>query len=765
VLREEQIDIRRQRALAGRFTIEKLGHKRVFSDFAVTNPATGGRYTVGVRGFEVGDNTCTCPDFKANTLGTCKHIEAVLESLKDEVPPHVRQRKAAVTRPEVFLHYGEQIALGLHLPPRHSDALADLAKRYFDEKGLWKGGEDYAGFLAAADSAPEQVTIFTEVYEFINLAEERREMLAKEREWLAALDRVPSPPGPLSNEGRGGETARAPHPSPFMGEGGRKGEGVLASLLKHPLYDYQLRGAIFAACRGRTILGDDMGLGKSVQALAAAEILARARGITKVLIVAPASVKYQWDTETRKFTDRPVQLIDGTIEERRAQYAQPTFYRLVNYEQATRDLDALNEWQPDFVVLDEAQRIKNWEAKTSRAVKKLRSRYALVLTGTPLENKIEELYSIVAFVDDRRLGPAFQFLHDHRILDEKWNLVGYRNLAAIREKLAPIFLRRTRAEVLGQLPDRTDKTVFVELAPEQRVLYDEQWRALVRLITKPYLTDVDRKRILSCLANLRMVCDSTYLLDKQTNVSPKLDEFAELVAELLTDPSHKAVVFSQWETMLQKASERLDGLGVGHTLLHGRIPGKDRKALIDRFHSDPNCRVFLSTDAGGTGLNLQTADTVINLEVPWNPAVLEQRVARVHRMGQSRPVRVVHLVARNTIEERVLRAIERKTALFTGLFAGDADEMDFAALGTPTFLETVRTLVDEEQNVPAASVSESDERAKLAAAGVQFLEALAAVIAAEKHTIPPELATRGTVALRTILEALNGNGDDKPKEK
>lgn len=568
-------------------------------------------------------------------------------------------------------------------------------------------------------------------------------MLAKEREWLGALESEPRPSGSgcLLPDGRGSE--------------------VLDNLLKHPLYDYQLRGAIFAACRGRTILGDDMGLGKSIQALAAAEILARTRGIAKVLVVAPASVKYQWDAEIRKFTDRPVQIIDGSIEERRAQYTQPTFYRLVNYEQATRDLDALNAWQPDLVVLDEAQRIKNWEAKTSRAVKKLRSRYALVLTGTPLENKIEELYSIVAFVDDRRLGPAFQFLHDHRILDEKGNLVGYRNLAAIREKLSPIFLRRTRADVLGQLPDRTDKIVFVELAPEQRLLYDEQRRALVRLITKPYLTDVDRKRILSCLANLRMVCDSTYLLDKQTNVSPKLEEFAELVAELLTDPAHKAVVFSQWETMLQKTAERLDGLGVGHTLLHGRIPGKDRKALIDRFHSDPACRVFLSTDAGGTGLNLQAADTVINLEVPWNPAVLEQRVARVHRMGQSRPVRVVHLVARDTIEERVLRAIERKTALFEGLFAGDADEVDFAALGTPTFLETVRGLVDEE---PSATASPADDpRLKLAMAGVQFLEALAAVLAAERHAIPQEMATRGKAALRMILEALDGTPDTSPK--
>src|SRR5204862_1858111 len=118
-------------------------------------------------------------------------------------------------------------------------------------------------------------------------------------------------------------------------------------------------------------------------------------------------------------------------EERAAQYLQPTFYRLINYEQATRDLATVNDWGADLVVLDEAQRIKNWESKTSRAVKKLKSRYALVLTGTPLENKLEELYSIVQFIDDRRLGPAFQFLHDHRKLDSEGRLVGYRNLETI----------------------------------------------------------------------------------------------------------------------------------------------------------------------------------------------------------------------------------------------------------------------------------------------------------------------------------------------
>ena len=185
---------------------------------------------------------------------------------------------------------------------------------------------------------------------------------------------------------------------------------------------------------------------------------------------------------------------------------------------------------------------------------------------------------------------------------------------------------------------------------------------------KKYLTEVDRRRILACIANLRMLCDSTFLLDKQTNVSPKLEEFAELLRDLLGAGPHKVVVFSQWELMLRKAAEVVEKLGMGYTVLHGKVPGKERRALLERFRDDANCRVFLSTDAGGTGLNLQAADTVINLEVPWNPAVLEQRIARVHRMGQHRPVQVFNLVTRDSIEERVLRTLEKKRTLFEGVF-------------------------------------------------------------------------------------------------
>ncbi len=699
MLREEQIDLRRRRAAEEHFTIRNLGRNRVFSDYQITNPASGGSYKVSVRGFDVGDNTCECPDFRANTLGTCKHIEAVLAGLAEDVPPQVRRKKAAVTRPEVYLRYGEQLLLGIHLPPRPSDPLRDLADDFFDDRGLWKAGDDYPRLLDRIGAVPEQVVVQSDAMEHISREIDRHAMAEREKELVRQLER---------------------------------GE-LFLDLLNVPLYPYQMRGALFAAFRGRSILGDDMGLGKTVQTLAAAELLARERGIERVLVVAPASVKYQWETEVRKYTGRPVQVIEGTAAERRALYKQPTFYRLVNYEVAVRDLDELNAWQPDLIVLDEAQRIKNWASKTSMAVKKLRSRFAIVLTGTPLENKLEELYSIVQFVDDRRLGPAFQFLHDHRVIDEDGNLKGYRNLDAIREKLAPVLLRRTRGEVLSQLPARTDTTVYVEMSDAQRGPYAGQQQTLAVLLAKKYLTEVDRRRILACVQNLRMLCGSTFLLDRETNVSPKLDELAELLRELLGAGPHKVVVFSQWEVLLRKAAEVVDGLGLGHVLLCGAVPGKERRGLLERFRDDPDCRVFLSTDAGGTGLNLQAADTVINLEVPWNPAVLEQRIARVHRMGQHRPVQVFNLVTRDSIEERVLRALDTKRSLFESVFGGTSDEVLFESLGNQAFLETVRELFTDAPPRPAPepappAAGTPDPRQALVLAGVQFLEALAAAV-------------------------------------
>src|SRR5690349_20647559 len=237
MLREEQIDIRRRRAAAEQLRIQNLGRNRVFSDYQITNPKTGGQYRVSIRGFDVGDNTCECPDFRTNTLGTCKHIEAVLAALREETPPQLRRRKAAVTHPEIYLRYGEQLRLGLHLPPRPSPQMQALADTFFDPQGLWRAGDHYQNLIEAVEKVPEQVTIFSDAMEFMEREIERREMAEREKELVAQLE---------------------------MNE-------LTLDLLNVPLYPYQMRGALFLAYRGRAILGDDMGLGKTAQTLAATE--------------------------------------------------------------------------------------------------------------------------------------------------------------------------------------------------------------------------------------------------------------------------------------------------------------------------------------------------------------------------------------------------------------------------------------------------------------------------------------------------------------
>lgn len=715
MLREEQIDIRRQRGRLSQFAIENLGKNRVFSEYRVTNPESGGQYTVVIRSYDTGDNTCTCPDFRSNTLGTCKHIEAVLDRAQADGEP-VRRRRAAVTRPEVDLDYSApQLRLRLFLPPRHSEKLRELSEKYFDASGLWNGKQTEMDLIHAIHLVPEPVTVTQNAMEFVARESERRELLAREAELLAELD--------------------------------SKGDAAtIRRLLKAPLYDYQARGAIFLACRGRAILGDDMGLGKSVQTLAAIELLARERGISKVLVVAPASVKFEWEKQVRQFTDRTVSCVEGLKDVRETLYQQADFFKLVNYEQVVRDLAELNAWAPDVVVLDEAQRIKNWESKTSRAVKKLRSRFAMVLSGTPLENRLEELYSVVQFVDDRRLGPAFEFLHEHRQVDEQGRLIGYQKLDRVRERLAPVLLRRTRAEVLTQLPPRTDSIRFVELAPEQQHMYDEQRANLGRLLSKPVLSDLDRKRVLACITNMRLICDSTFLFDKQTNVSPKIDELSELIQDLLSSGDHKAIIFSQWETMLHKVADLLHDLGVSFSMLHGGMSGPERRQSLKRFE-DADCRVFLTTDAGGVGLNLQVADTVINMELPWNPAVLEQRIARAHRLGQDRPVRVVHFATRGTIEERVLKALEAKSNLFGAVFDGESDEISFNALADNGLMESIRDVAGDD--VPPAVPSNRSAQE----AHVRMLEAMAQFDAV--GPLPAPLADRARLAIEAICQSLS----------
>lgn len=680
MLVEEQIQARQERAREAIKKITARPPNGPYGDYAVRS-TSGKDYRVAMRGPGLFDNYCSCPDFAVNTLGTCKHIESLLQRLRSRRGSALKRQNFQRRRASLSLRYGETIDVRLRLPEGASAELRQVAARYFDSSGTLHEGryKEFGKLLDELRRVDEAAVVYSDVVEFVDRMNEFDEGLEFERRRVRELE---------------------------------AGKLPLDNLLKQPLFPYQMRGALFAAGRGRVILADDMGLGKTIQTLAAVELLRQRRGIQRVLVIAPASVKYQWQTEIEKFCDRSVQVIDGLHPQRKKLYERPAFFNLINYELVLKDLERIQALGADVIVLDEAQRIRNWVTATARCVKQLKSRYAIVLTGTPLENKLEELYSVVEFVDGRLLGPAFRFLKEHVVTNEKGKLLGYRNLGEVRRRLEPILLRRTRSEVLRELPKRSDQIFRVRMTKEQAEPYWEQNEILARLMHKwehqGWLSEIDLRRITCCIQNMRMLCNSTYLFDKETNVSPKLDEFREIIRELAIEEGRKVVVFSEYERMTRLAGEVLKKLKIDFVSLHGHVPARKRGALIKRFREDPDCKVFFSTDAGGVGLNLQAATAVINFEPPWNPARLEQRIGRVHRMGQLHPVQVIHMLTENSIEERVWETMRLKKALFAGVFESGDDEISFEKLGRKSMLQSLKE-VFAERSEPAGGIAPGSE--------------------------------------------------------
>jgi superfamily II DNA or RNA helicase len=684
--------LRRQFGREQAFVLENLGDEAFFSEFRVGNPQAKSSYRVAIRGLQPGDNFCSCPDYSSNELGTCKHIEFVLARLEKK-----RGAKAAFARgwqpafSELYLRNGEARAVhfrpGSECPP----AVRKAAGLIFDEAQGGRLPEERFGelerFLAAVAKSGHDLRAYDDALDFVA---GRRDAARR----ALALDRLFP---------RGAADKR------------------LAQLLKAPLYPYQAEGALFAVRAGRALIGDEMGLGKTIQAIAATEILARHFGVSRVLVVCPTSLKYQWQSEIGRFSGRAARVMAGGRAQRQKDFAADDFCKVTNYEKLKPDLDLIATWAPELVIVDEAQRIKNWNTIAARALKRIDSPYALVLTGTPLENKLEELISIVQFVDQHRLGPTWKLLHEHQVRDEFGRVTGYTGLEKIGESLAPIMIRRRKSEVLLQLPSRTDQNLLVPMT-EMQMLHHKENADIVAQIAKrwrrtKFLSDKDQRRLTCALQNMRMSCNSTYLLDQETDHGVKADELAALLDGLFVQPEAKAVVFSQWTRTHDIVIRRLEARGIGYVSFHGGVASDKRPALVERFRGDPACRVFLSTDAGATGLNLQHASTLVNMDLPWNPAVLEQRIGRIHRMGQKRPVQIVNFVAKGTIEEGMLSVLAFKRSLSAGILDGGTSEISLGGSRLSRFMREVESVTGRMGEGEAMAPAE--EAASVAAAAVE----------------------------------------------
>jgi len=629
---------RQDRAKAEEMKVKSNDPSTPWADYAVTSALSGKTYRVALRGVQSGESYCSCPDFRTNTLGTCKHILHTIDKVRRRLGSDALKTPYRINSIGVALRYGEELELHMLLPKRLDENSASIVEKLRDQP--IDDVHDLLKRIRHLDRLGRTVTIYPDAEEYI----QQRLFEEQISEHVAAIRRNPQA-HPLRRE-----------------------------LLQTELLPYQLDGIAFAVGAGRAILADEMGLGKTIQGIGVAELFSREAEIKKVLVICPASLKSQWRNEIERFSGRSVQLIGGASAERTGQYANEAFFTICNYEQVLRDILDIERCHWDLIILDEGQRIKNWEAKTTRVIKGLRSRFALVLTGTPLENRLDDLYSVVQFIDDRRLGPGFRFFHRHRIVDERGKVHGYKNLDELRRNLAPVLLRRTRASVQQQLPPRRDEIVRIEPTPEQHDLSEAHLKRVAQIVSKKFLTEMDLLALQRELLICRMLADSTFLVDKQPpGFSSKLERLDELFESLFADDDRKVLLFSEWTTMLDLIEPLLQRRKLDYVRLDGSVPQKRRQELVEEFQTNPQCRLFLTTNAGSTGLNLQAANTVINVDLPWNPAVLEQRIARAYRMGQQRPIDVYILVTETTLEERMLSTLAGKHELALAALDIDSD--------------------------------------------------------------------------------------------
>ncbi|MGB1009516.1 MAG: SNF2-related protein [Thiolinea sp.] len=603
-------------------------------------------YRVNIRSLLHRNNYCTCPDFATNQLGTCKHIEGVLNKLHKRSDFDDLAQRGAPT-PYIFLNWeGEQAPLiSLQRTSTMTAGLNHSLAPYFNAAGHFTG------------QLPD---------DFFRLTEQLRD-----RTDIETGEDAISYARQLSSRASQKLRAQDIHAQISSSDGHLPG-------IKARLYPYQVEGVAFLAANGRALLADDMGLGKTLQAIAAASWLLKHAQAKRILVVCPASLKQQWAREIEKFTEHSTQIIQGSPEARGVQYRQGDGFYIMNYELVLRDLSVINSTlSPDLIILDEAQRIKNWQTKIATAVKRIESRYAFVLSGTPLENRLEDLYSLMQVVDPNVLGPLWRYHADFHIKDERGKVLGYRNLSTLRQRLTPIMLRRDRRLVSDQLPQRIEQRLDLPLTEAQQELHDDALQTAGRLAHKAKrrpLTPSEQNRMMASLQAARMACNAAGLIDKETEGSPKLDELENIATELCIQSGLKMVVFSQWEMMTQMVEQRLRKLNIGCVRLHGGVPTAKRGALMDRFRDDDAIQAFISTDAGGTGLNLQNASVLVNLDMPWNPAVLDQRIARVHRLGQRATVQTILMVASPSYEEHVMGLVKGKRHLFDNVIDPDASE-------------------------------------------------------------------------------------------
>lgn len=416
------------------------------------------------------------------------------------------------------------------------------------------------------------------------------------------------------------------------------------------------------------ILADDMGLGKTLQVIAFVDAQKKNE---PSLIVAPSALIYNWQSEIMRFSpDSDVLIIDGNKEERTEKISDYKDYDFIitSYPLIRRDIELYSDLHFAYCFIDEAQYIKNANTMNARSVKKVKADNYFALTGTPIENSLSELWSIFDFVMPKYLGTHHEFSERYEKAAIKF---GDENaLDDLRYKIKPFILRRMKKDVLSELPEKIENTMYADLEEEQKKMYASyvaQAKNEVIGLSKTGEYAKNKLRILALLMRLRQICCHPSLFDEHYKKdSGKLLMLEELLNNAI-EGGHRVLVFSQFTSMLNIIKKRLDKLKISYFYLDGSTSAQERTSLAERFNNGENDVFLISLKAGGTGLNLTGADTVIHYDPWWNPAVMDQASDRAYRIGQKRSVQVIKLAAKGTIEEKMILLQEKKRSLADGV--------------------------------------------------------------------------------------------------
>jgi len=454
----------------------------------------------------------------------------------------------------------------------------------------------------------------------------------------------------------------------------RKAENLafeIPSTLTAELRDYQVTAFRWLCRMGEggigACLADDMGLGKTVEALAL--VLHRAAA-GPTLVVAPTSVCLNWESETRRFAPTLNSLIFGSGDRKaRVNCVGPFDLLICSYGLLQQESEILGEVEWETIILDEAQSIKNLMTQRSKAAMSLRGNFRMIMTGTPIENHLGELWNLFHFINPGLLGSLDRFNRNFGIPIQKNS--DKQAQSRLKKLVQPFIMRRTKNQVLQELPSRTEITLKVEPGPDEAAFYEALRRKAVERLSGSADTGGKRHfRILAEIMKLRRFCCHPKLVVPESGLqSPKLAVLADLLVEL-RDGRHKALIFSQFVDFLAIVRQRLDELDLHYKYLDGSTPPHDRKKAVEEFQAGQGDFFLISLKAGGLGLNLTAADYVIHLDPWWNPAVEDQASDRAHRIGQQRPVTIYRLVTRDSIEEKILQLHQKKRDLADGLLEG-----------------------------------------------------------------------------------------------